>query len=92
MYTNIVMLTLQRITGGQFPDFIHTALQDFGYDEVNQILIKFIDEFRNSYLCGVDYSNRLWCMRLPGFMYKYKIKSVYKVLYNLDENTKLFEF
>jgi len=92
MFTNMIMLTLHRITGGQFPDFAYATLQDFGYDGVNQILMKFIDEFRNSYLCGVDYSNRLWCMRLPGFMYKYKIKSVYRVLYNLDENTKLFEF
>jgi hypothetical protein len=92
MFTNIVMLTLQRIRGGQFPDFIHTTLQDFDYDNVNQILLKFIDEFRNSYLCGIDYSNILWCMRLPGIMYKYHIKSVYRVLYNLDEKTKMFEF
>jgi len=92
MYTNIVMLTLQRIRGGQFPDFVHTALQDFDYDGVNQILMKFIDEFRNSYLCGVDYANILWCMRLPGIMYKYKIKSVYRVLYDLTPETKIFEF
>jgi len=55
-------------------------------------VLKFIDEFNNTYLCGVDYSNRMWCMRLLGFMFKYKIKSVYKVLYDLDANTKLFEF
>jgi len=92
MFSNMVMLNLKRITGGQFPDFAWATLQDFDYDNTNQILMKFIDEFRNTYLCGVDYANRLWCMRLPGFMYKYRIKSVYKVLYNLDENTKLFEF
>jgi len=92
MFTNIVMLTLQRIRGGQFPDFAYATLQDFDYDGVNQILLKFIDEFRNSYLCGVDYANILWCMRLPGIMYKYHIKSVYRVLYNLDEKTKMFEF
>jgi len=92
MFSNMVMLNLKRITGAQFPDFAWATLQDFDYDSTNQILMKFIDEFRNTYLCGVDYANRLWCMRLPGFMYKYKIKSVYKVLYNLDENTKLFEF
>jgi len=92
MFTNIVMPTLQRIRGGQFPDFAYATLQDFDYDGVNQILLKFIDEFRNSYLCGIDYSNILWCMRLPGIMYKYKIKSVYRVLYNLDEKTKMFEF
>jgi len=86
------MLTLQRIRGGQFPDFAYATLQDFDYDGVNQILLKFIDEFRNSYLCGIDYSNILWCMRLPGIMYKYKIKSVYRVLYDLDTNTKMFEF
>jgi hypothetical protein len=92
MYTNMTMLTLQRIRGGQFPDFVHTALQDFDYDGVNQILLKFIDEFRSTYLCGIDYANMLWCMRLPGIMYKYRIKSVYRVLYDLDENTKIFEF
>jgi len=92
MFSNMVMLNLERITGGQFPDFAWATLQDFNYDNTNQILMKFIDEFRNTYLCGVDYANRLWCMRLPGFMYKYKIKSVYKVLYDLDEKTKVFEF
>jgi len=92
MFTNAVMPNLSRIRGGQFPDFAYATLQDFSYDEVNQILMKFIDIRNDTYLCGVDYSNMLWCMRLPGFMYKYKIKSVYKVLYNLDENTKLFEF
>jgi len=92
MFTNAIMLNLKRITGGQFPDFAYATLQDFDYDNVNQIVMKFIDEFRNTYLCGVDYANRLWCMRLPGFMYKYRIKSVYRVLYDLKPETKLFEF
>jgi len=92
MFTNIITLNLQRIRGTQFPDFAFAVLQDYSYDGINQIIMKFIDELRNSYLCGVDYSNRLWCMRLPGIMYKYNIKSVYKVLYNLDEKTKIFEF
>jgi len=92
MYTNMVMINLTRITGGQIPDFAWAVLQDFDYDNTNQIVMKFIDEFRNTYLCGVDYANRLWCMRLPGFMYKYRIKSVYKVLYDLKPETKLFEF
>jgi len=92
MYTNIVTINLTRITGGQIPDFAYATLQDFDYDNTNQILLKFIDEFRNSYLCGVDYANRLWCMRLPGFMYKYRIKSVYRVLYDLKPETKVFEF
>jgi len=92
MFTNMVTLNLKRITGGRFPDFKYAVLQDYSYDGVNQILMKFIDELRNTYLCGVDYSNRLWCMRLPGIMYKYSIRSVYKVLYDLDEKTKIFEF
>ena len=92
MFTNVVTLNLQKIRGAEFPDFAFAVLQDYYYDGVNQIIMKFIDELRNSYLCGIDYTNRMWCMRLPGIMYKYKIKSVYKVLYDLDANTKLFEF
>ena len=92
MFTNIVTLNVQRIRGAQIPDFAFAVLQDFSYDGINQIIMKFVDEFRNTYLCGIDYSDTLWCMRLPGIMYKYSIKSVYKVLYNLDEKTKIFEF
>jgi len=92
MFTNIVTLNLKRITGARFPDFEFAVLQDYSYDGVNQILMKFIDELRNTYLCGVDYSDRMWCIRLPGIMYKYSIKNVYKVLYDLDEKTEIFEF
>jgi len=92
MFTNIVTLNLQRIIGARFPDFAFAVLQDYSYDGVNQILMKFIDELRNTYLCGVDYSDRMWCIRLPGFMYKYSIKNVYKVMYDLDTETKVFEF
>jgi len=91
-FTNIYVPDLERVKGGRFPSFIHTVIQDFDDDGVNQILIKFITISKNSFLCGVDYSNSLWCLRLPGFMYKYRIKSVYKVLYELDEKTKVFEF
>jgi len=92
MFTNMVTLNLKRITGARFPDFAFAVLQDYSYDGINQIIMKFIDELRNSYLCGVDYSDRMWCIRLPGIMYKYNIRSVYKVLYDLDEKTKIFEF
>jgi len=92
MFTNIAMLNVFRITGGQFPNFENATLQDYNYDNVNQVLLKFIDEFRNTYLCGVDYSNSMWCIRLPGYMFKYKIKTVYRIIYDLDENTKVFEF
>jgi len=91
-FSNVVTLNLNRIRGAEFPDFAYATLQDYHYDGVNQIVLKFIDELYNTYLCGVDYGNRMWCMRLPGIMFKYKIKSVYKVLYNLDEKTKVFEF
>jgi len=91
-FTNIVSLNIPRIRGVQFPDFAYATLQDFSYDNVNQILMKFIDEYNHTFLCGVDYSNRLWCQRLPGFMFKYNIRSVYKVLYDLEPETKVFEF
>jgi len=91
-FSNVITLNLNRIRGAQFPDFAYATLQDYYYDGVNQVVLKFIDEFNNTYLCGIDYSNRMWCMRLPGIMYKYSIRSVYKVLYNLDEQTKVFEF
>jgi hypothetical protein len=91
-FSNVITLNLKRIRGTQFPDFVYATLQDYYYDGVNQVVLKFIDEFNNTYLCGIDYSNRMWCMRLPGIMYKYSIRSVYKVLYNLDEQTKVFEF
>jgi hypothetical protein len=91
-FTNIYVPNLQAIRGGRFPSFNHTVIQDYDDDGVNQILLKFITISNNAFLCGVDYSNSLWCMRLPGFMYKYRIKSVYKVSYELDEKTKIFEF
>jgi len=91
-FSNIITLNLNRIRGAEFPDFAYATLQDYYYDGVNQVVLKFIDELNNTYLCGVDYSNNLWCMRLPGIMYKYSIKSVYKVLYDLDDKTKVFEF
>jgi len=91
-FSNVITLNLNRIRGAEFPDFAYATLQDYHYDDVNQIVLKFRDALYNTHLCGVDYGNRMWCMRLPGIMFKYKIKSVYKVLYNLDEKTKVFEF
>jgi len=91
-FTNITLPVPERMKGGQFPNFIYTALQDYDYDNTNQIIIKLIDTRNQTFLCGVDYSNSMWCIRLSGFMFKYRIKSVYRVLYDLDENTKMFEF
>jgi hypothetical protein len=91
-YTNMIIANNERLRGNDFPLFKEIIIQDFDYDNVNQILLKLITPLNENYLCGVDYSNSLWCVRLSEFMIKYKIKSVYKVLYDLDENTKVFEF
>jgi len=91
-FTNIIIPVIERMKGGQFPNFVYTALQDYDYDNTNQILLKFIDTRNEAFLCGIDYTDSMWCIRLSGFMFKYRIKSVYRVLYDLDENTKLFEF
>jgi hypothetical protein len=91
-FSNIILPVPERMKGGQFPNFIHTAIQDYDYDSTNQVLIKVVDKRNQTFLCGVDYANNMWCMRLSGFMYRYRIKSVYKVLYDLDEQTKMFEF
>jgi len=91
-FSNVIIANNKRLRGNDFPLFKEIILQDFDYDNVNQILLKFITPSNEVYLCGVDYGNNLWCVRLPEFMLKYRIKSVYKVLYDLDENTKVFEF
>jgi len=91
-FTNIVLPNPERMKGGQFPNFVYTALQDYDYDSTNQILLKFVDTRNETFLCGIDYTDSMWCIRLSGFMFKYRIKSVYKALYDLDEQTKLFEF
>jgi len=75
---------------------IMTVLIDYDYDSVNQILLKFqqiIDtRVRNTLLCGIDPQNRFWCNPLSNFMASWKIKSVYKNMYELDQNTKMYEF
>jgi len=75
---------------------ITTILIDYDYDSVNQILLKFLQRVgtwrRNTLLCGIDQQNRFWCNRLSNFMRSWKIKSVYKHMYELDENTKMYEF
>jgi len=91
-FMNVITPVIERMRGGQFPNFLDSVIQDYDYDNTNQVLLKFIDKQNQTFLCGVDYKNDMWCMRLPGFMYKYKIKSVYKVMYDLDEQTKMFEF
>jgi hypothetical protein len=91
-FTNIFTVDVKKVRGGAFPNFFDTTIQDYNYDSVNQILLKFVDPFNRTFLCGVDYSNSMWCMRLQGFMFKYSIKNVYKVMYDLDEQTKVFEF
>jgi len=91
-FMNIVTPVVERMRGGQFPNFLDTVIQDYDYDNTNQVLLKFIDKRNQTFLCGVDYGNNMWCIRLSGFMYKYRIKSVYKVMYELDEQTKMFEF
>ena len=73
-----------------------TILIDYDYDGVNQVLLKFqqrIDTMINrTLLCGIDPQNRFWCNILNNFMALWKIKSVYKHMYELDENTKMYEF
>jgi len=91
-FMNMITPIIERMRGGQFPNFLDSIIQDYDYDNTNQVLLKFIDKQNQTYLCGIDYANNMWCTRLPGFMYRYKIKSVYKTLYDLNEQTKLFEF
>jgi hypothetical protein len=91
-FSNVFIANDTHLRGDDFPLIKDIIIQDFDYDNVNQILLKLITPFNENYLCGIDYSNSMWCVRLSSFMIKYKIKSVYKVLYNLDENTKVFEF
>lgn len=75
---------------------IMTILIDYDYDSVNQILLKFLQvvntRIHNTLLCGIDPQNRFWCNRLSNLMASWKIKSVYEHLYELDENTKIYEF
>jgi hypothetical protein len=75
---------------------VMTILIDYDYDSVNQILFKFLQKIgtwrHNTLLCGIDPQNRFWCNILSNFMRSWKIKSVYKNMYELDENTKMYEF
>jgi len=73
-----------------------TILIDYDYDGVNQILFKFQQRtntmINNTLLCGIDPQNRFWCNILSNFMASWKIKSVYRYMYELDESTKMYEF
>jgi len=71
---------------------VMTILIDYDYDGVNQILLKFQQRTDTTLLCGIDPQNRFWCNRLSNFMRSWKIKSVYKNMYELDESTKMYEF
>jgi len=75
---------------------VTTILIDYDYDGVNQILLKFVQtidtRIRNTLLCGIDPQNRFWCNRISNFMASWRIKNVYKNMYELDENTKMYEF
>jgi len=71
---------------------VMTVLIDYDYDGVNQILFKFQQRTDTTLLCGIDPNNRFWCNRLSNFMMSWKIKSVYKYMYELDESTKMYEF
>lgn len=72
------------------------VLLDYDYDNVNQVLLKFllVDDDDNEYtaFCGIDYRNKMWCIQLNNRMKYWKIRSVYKYIYQLDKNTKMFEF
>jgi len=91
-FTNIAIPKVEKMRQGEYPNFWHSCIQDVDDDGVNQVLLKLIDDRNRSYLCGIDYANTIWCMQLQGFMLKFKIRSVYKTLYQLDQNTKMFEF
>ncbi|CAJ31697.1 hypothetical protein AFV8_gp20 [Betalipothrixvirus puteoliense] len=69
---------------------------DYDYDGTNQIIFKIVtfNEISRivSALCGIDYRDMLWCIRISDYMRYWKIKSLYKYIYQLDENTKMFEF
>jgi hypothetical protein len=75
---------------------VMTILIDYDYDGVNQILFKFLQRIdtwiHSTLLCGIDPQNRFWCNRLSNSMMLWKIKSVYKHMYELDEFTKMYEF
>jgi len=71
---------------------VMTVLIDYDYDGVNQILFKFQQRTDTTLLCGIDPQNRFWCNILSNFMASWKIKSVYRYMYELDESTKMYEF
>ncbi|AOS58376.1 conserved lipothrixviral protein [Sulfolobus islandicus filamentous virus 2] len=71
---------------------MNPVLIDYDYDEANQVLLKFADELYHSVLCGLDYKNMLWCIALPPITKFWKIKDVYKYAYDLDNETKVFNY
>jgi len=75
---------------------VTVILIDYDYDGVNQILFKFQQRvgtrINRTLLCGIDPQNRFWCNILSNFMASWKIKSVYRYMYELNESTKMYEF
>jgi len=75
---------------------MNPVLVDYDYDEVNQVLLKFFDVTNNiqyrSILCGLDYKNTLWCIQLTPITMRWRIKNVYKYIYDLDDKTKVFNY
>ncbi|AAL27735.1 hypothetical protein SIFV0024 [Sulfolobus islandicus filamentous virus] len=71
---------------------MNPVLIDYDYDETNQVLLKFADESYHSVLCGLDYKNMLWCITLPAITMWWRIKEVYKYVYDLDNQTKVFNY
>lgn len=74
------------------PSILNPVLIDYDYDETNQVLLKFIDETYHSLLCGLDYRNSLWCITLPPITMWWRIKNVYKYVYNLEDDMKVFNY
>lgn len=95
-FTPLYEVNLKRFSGDINDSPKMPVLVDFDYDNTNQILLKFIDVgtgFRyTSLLCGLDYKDMLWCIRLPGITMFWNIKKTYKYVYAMDESTKIFEY
>lgn len=95
-FSNLLEFNYDRINFGDLSPPNGLILVDVDHDKSNQLLFKFIFQytplFKEATLCGLDYADRMWCVRLPRYMMYWKIKSVYKKIYKLDDGTKIFEF
>ncbi|CAJ31700.1 hypothetical protein AFV8_gp23 [Betalipothrixvirus puteoliense] len=95
-FSNVLEFNHNKINFGRLFPPNGLILVDVDYDKSNQLLLKFIFQytplFKEAVLCGIDYADRMWCVRLPRYMMYWKIKTVYKKIYQLDDKTKIFEF